>query len=100
MHIQVVKALIEVSRMSSWAEVVHSKLISILARMFYDLPDEQGISSPCTPKFLVEQVDMIGGIDFIFMEVYCHLYRTVIPYVCLSKPSKNTFPTFVCWSTS
>ncbi|CAO2826135.1 unnamed protein product [Amaranthus hypochondriacus] len=68
LDIRVVKALIEVSRMSSWAEVVHSKLISILARMFYDLPDEQGISSPCTPKFLVEQVDMIGGIDFIFME--------------------------------
>ena len=56
--------------MSSWAEIVHSKLISILASMFYDFPDERG-TTPRTPKFLAEQVDMIGGIDFIFMEVCC-----------------------------
>ncbi|XP_021771175.1 uncharacterized protein LOC110735298 isoform X2 [Chenopodium quinoa] len=68
LDIRVVKALLEVSRMSSWAEVVHSKLISILARMFYDLPDEQGTITTSTPKFLAEQVDMIGGIDFIFLE--------------------------------
>ncbi|KNA10940.1 hypothetical protein SOVF_139590 [Spinacia oleracea] len=68
LDIRVVKALIEVSRMSSWAEIVHSKLISILTRMFYDLPDEPGTITTSTPIFLAEQVDMIGGIDFIFLE--------------------------------
>ncbi|KMT17499.1 hypothetical protein BVRB_2g037810 [Beta vulgaris subsp. vulgaris] len=68
LDIRVIKALIEVSRISSWAEVVHSKLISILASMFYDLPDEQDITTPSIPKFLPKQVDMIGGIDFIFIE--------------------------------
>lgn len=83
---QVIKALIEVSRISSWAEVVHSKLISILASMFYDLPDEQDITTPSIPKFLPKQVDMIGGIDFIFIEVCCHSYRTLtvkIPLVLI-----------------
>ncbi|KAK9682240.1 hypothetical protein RND81_10G060500 [Saponaria officinalis] len=68
LDIRVVKALIEISRISSWAEIVHSKLVLILARMFYDFCDEDSSSTPITPKFLAEQVDMIGGIDFIFLE--------------------------------
>ncbi|KAH9623434.1 hypothetical protein KSS87_002680 [Heliosperma pusillum] len=68
LDIRVVKALIEISRSSSWAEIVHSKLVLILARMFYDFSDEDSSTSPVTPKFLADQVDMIGGIDFIFLE--------------------------------
>lgn len=89
LDIRVVKALIEVSRRTSWAEVVHSKLISILARMFYDLPDEQGTPTSSTPRFLAAQVDMIGGIDFIFMEYSLartreekrNLYSLLLDYV-------------------
>ncbi|KAL9226090.1 hypothetical protein vseg_001940 [Gypsophila vaccaria] len=68
LDIRVVKALIEISRISSWAEIVHSKLVLILARMFYDFCDEDSSSTPITLKFLADQVDMIGGIDFIFLE--------------------------------
>lgn len=89
LDIRVVKALIEVSRRTSWAEVVHSKLISILARMFYDLPDEQGTPTSSAPRFLAAQVDMIGGIDFIFMEYSLartreekrNLYSLLLDYV-------------------
>lgn len=63
---KVVKALIEVSRRNSWAEVVCSKLICMLTNMFYQA---SGITVSSTTKFLVEQVDLIGGIEFIFLEV-------------------------------
>lgn len=62
---KVVKALIEVSRRNSWAEVVCSKLICMLTNMFY----QASITVSSTTKFLVEQVDLIGGIEFIFLEV-------------------------------
>lgn len=89
LDIRVMKALIEISRMSSWAEAVHSKLISILATMFYELPDEHGTATSCTPKFLAEQVDLIGGIDFIFLEYSLaktreerrNLYSLLLDYV-------------------
>ncbi|XP_074280627.1 uncharacterized protein LOC141605646 isoform X2 [Silene latifolia] len=68
LDIRVVKALIEISRSSSWAEIVHSKLVLILVRMFYDFSDEDSLTSHATLKFLADQVDMIGGIDFIFLE--------------------------------
>lgn len=63
---KVVKVLIEVSRRNSWAEVVCSKLICMLTNMFYQVSD---LTVSSTPKFLVEQVDLIGGIEFIFLEV-------------------------------
>ena len=67
--LQVVKSLIETSRVNSWAELVHCKLICILTNMFYQVPDESNTAIMSTTSFLVDQVDLIGGIDFIFIEV-------------------------------
>ncbi|KAL6977340.1 hypothetical protein U1Q18_026141 [Sarracenia purpurea var. burkii] len=66
LDIRVVKVLIEISRRNSWAEVVRNKLICMLTNMFYQASDVAVLS---TPKFLVEQVDLIGGIEFIFLEL-------------------------------
>ncbi|CAK8574293.1 unnamed protein product [Lathyrus sativus] len=66
--VQVIKALIQTSRKNSWAELVHCKLISILANMFYEVSDEAIEPVPSTPKFLVNQLDMIGGVQFLFRE--------------------------------
>lgn len=68
-YFQVVKALLVISRKNSWAEVVHCKLISMLANMFYQLPEEADETVSSTRLFVVEQVDLIGGIEFIFVEV-------------------------------
>lgn len=62
LDIRVVKVLIELSRRYSWADLVRSKLIGLLANMFYE-------TSSTTPKFMVEQVDLIGGIEFVFLEL-------------------------------
>lgn len=68
-YCQVVKALLEISKKHSWAEVVHCKLISMLANMFYQVPEGTNKAASSTQLFLVEQVDLIGGIEFIFLEV-------------------------------
>ncbi|XP_058774858.1 uncharacterized protein LOC131649129 isoform X3 [Vicia villosa] len=68
LDIRVIKALIQISRKNSWAELVHCKLISILANMFYEVSDEAIEPVPITPKFLVNQLDMIGGVQFLFLE--------------------------------
>ncbi|GKU91904.1 hypothetical protein SLEP1_g5713 [Rubroshorea leprosula] len=68
LDIRVVKALVQVSMANSWAEVVKCKLIGILTNMFYEVPDEPGIQPSSTPNFLVDQVDLIGGIEFILTE--------------------------------
>ncbi|XP_061362748.1 uncharacterized protein LOC133306443 [Gastrolobium bilobum] len=68
LDIRVIKALIETSRRNSWAELVHCKLISMLANMFYEVPDEVVEPLPSTPKFLVNQLDLIGGVQFLFRE--------------------------------
>ncbi|XAR66308.1 hypothetical protein NMG60_11012490 [Bertholletia excelsa] len=86
LDIRVVKVLIEISRRSSWAEVVRRKLICMLTNMFYQVSDRT-ISS--TPKFLVEQLDLIGGIEFIFLELLLsnsreerrNLYVVIFDYV-------------------
>lgn len=65
---QVIKALLENSRKNSWAEVVHCKLVSMLANIFYQVPEEASMATS-SPVFLVEQIDLIGGIEFIFLEV-------------------------------
>ncbi|XP_057745770.1 uncharacterized protein LOC130963687 [Arachis stenosperma] len=36
--------------------------------MFYEVPDEVVELELCTPKFLVDQLDLIGGVQFIFLE--------------------------------
>lgn len=68
LDIRVIQALLKVSRRNSWAEVVHSKLICMLSNMFYQVPDEPNKTVSSTPMFLVDQVDLIGGIEFIFLE--------------------------------
>ncbi|XP_027365777.1 uncharacterized protein LOC113872432 isoform X1 [Abrus precatorius] len=68
LDIRVIKALIETSRKNSWAELVHCKLISMLANMLYEVPDEVVELLPSTPKFLMNQLDLIGGVHFIFRE--------------------------------
>ncbi|CAL8125316.1 unnamed protein product [Prunus armeniaca] len=68
LDIRVIKALLEISRKHSWAEVVHCKLISMLANMFYQVPEGTNKAVSSTQLFLVEQVDLIGGIEFIFLE--------------------------------
>ncbi|MBA0601101.1 hypothetical protein Gorai_004290, partial [Gossypium raimondii] len=89
LDIRVVKALVETSRFNSWAELVHCKLISILTNMFYQVPDEATTSIISAASFLVDQVDLIGGIDFIFIEYSLattreerkHLYLVLFDYV-------------------
>ncbi|XP_010253242.1 PREDICTED: uncharacterized protein LOC104594586 isoform X2 [Nelumbo nucifera] len=66
--VQVVKMLLEISREHSWAEVVHCKLICMLTNMFYQIPDGSAKSISNPPIFLVEQVDLLGGIEFICLE--------------------------------
>ncbi|GAV76082.1 hypothetical protein CFOL_v3_19557 [Cephalotus follicularis] len=68
LDIRVIKGLIETSRKNSWAEVVHCKLICMLTNMFYQVPDGPAKTPLSTPSFLVDQVDLIGGIEFIFIE--------------------------------
>jgi hypothetical protein len=65
----VIKALLETSRKNSWAEIVHCKLISMLTNMFYHVRGEPNEADSSTPTFLIDQIDLIGGIEFIFLEV-------------------------------
>ncbi|KAJ0103087.1 hypothetical protein Patl1_06308 [Pistacia atlantica] len=68
LDIRVIKALLETCRKNSWAEVVHCKLICLLTNMLYDVPDGPAKGGSSTPSFLVDQLDLIGGIEFIFLE--------------------------------
>ncbi|KAI4351056.1 hypothetical protein L6164_005443 [Bauhinia variegata] len=68
LDIRVIRAFIVASRINCWAELVHCKLISMLINMFYHVPNEATDDVPTTPKFLVDQLDLIGGIHFIFLE--------------------------------
>lgn len=74
-NFQVIKSLLETSRRNSWADIVHCKLVSMLTNVLYKFPSEPAdSSSPST--FLVDKVDLIGGIEFIFLEVCCfHISR-------------------------
>ncbi|KAG5599413.1 hypothetical protein H5410_030783 [Solanum commersonii] len=69
LDIRVVQVLICVSRMNSWAEIVHSKLIGMLTNMFYEIPEISNKALLATPEFLIQQVDLTGGIEFIFVEL-------------------------------
>ncbi|KAK2978099.1 hypothetical protein RJ640_009263 [Escallonia rubra] len=68
LDIRVIKVLIQISRRNSWAEVVHRKLICMLTNMFYQIVDGPSSSASTSPMNIVEQVDLIGGIEFIFVE--------------------------------
>ncbi|CAN4101441.1 unnamed protein product [Withania somnifera] len=69
LDIRVVQVLICVSRMNSWAEIVHSKLIGMLTNMFYEIPAMSNKVLSASPEFLIQHVDLIGGIEFIFVEL-------------------------------
>ncbi|XP_010520122.1 PREDICTED: uncharacterized protein LOC104799352 [Tarenaya hassleriana] len=70
LDIRVIKALLETSRRNSWAEVVHSKLLCILTNMLYRVPEPDGptAAASSTSSFLIDQVNLIGGMEFIFLE--------------------------------
>lgn len=68
-HCQVIKELIVTSRQYSWAELVHSQLLCMLTNMFYQVPDGPTVAVSKNPVFLIDQLDLIGGIEFIFYEV-------------------------------
>ncbi|XP_028778105.1 uncharacterized protein LOC114734633 isoform X3 [Neltuma alba] len=81
LDIRVIKALIEISWKNSWAELVHCKLISLLTNMFYQVPDEATDAVPSTPKFLVDQLDLIGGVQFILiglLEIVAEKFDVII----------------------
>ncbi|KAH9703131.1 hypothetical protein KPL70_011007 [Citrus sinensis] len=65
LDIRVIKAFLETSRKNSWAEVVHCKLICMLINMLYEVPSGH---SNAASSFLVDQLDLIGGIESIFIE--------------------------------
>lgn len=65
LDIRVIKAFLETSRKNSWAEVVHCKLICMLINMLYEVPSGH---SKAASSFLVDQLDLIGGIESIFIE--------------------------------
>ncbi|KAL3523792.1 hypothetical protein ACH5RR_016626 [Cinchona calisaya] len=69
LDIRVIKVLLTISRQNSWAEVVRSKLICMLTNMFYEVPDGSNKAASAVPMFLIEQVDLIGGIEIIFVEL-------------------------------
>ncbi|KAL1204790.1 hypothetical protein V5N11_017399 [Cardamine amara subsp. amara] len=70
LDIRVIKALLGTSKRNSWSEVVHSKLICIMTNMFYRYPEADGSTKATTSasNFLIDQVDLIGGVEFIFFE--------------------------------
>ncbi|KAF5799947.1 hypothetical protein HanXRQr2_Chr07g0310341 [Helianthus annuus] len=86
LDIRVIKVLIQISRRNSWAELVHCKLINMLTNMFYDVSEG---STTSTPIFLVDQVHLIGGIEFVFIELVIsnsregrrNLYLVLFDYV-------------------
>ncbi|CAG7890412.1 unnamed protein product [Brassica rapa] len=91
LDIRVIKALLGTSKRNSWSEVVHSKLICIMTNMFYRSPELDGSTKAASraSNFLVEQVDLIGGVEFIFYkyslattrEERRNLYSVLFDYV-------------------
>lgn len=41
----------------------------MLANLFYQVPEGSAASVSNAPIFLAEQFDLIGGVEFIFLEV-------------------------------
>ncbi|KAH6761972.1 hypothetical protein C2S52_019405 [Perilla frutescens var. hirtella] len=89
LDIRVIEVLMKISRKNSWAEIVHSKLICMMTNLFYQVPEEHDKNVPVAPLFLVNQVDLIGGIDFIFGELVLsnsreerrNLYLVIFDYI-------------------
>lgn len=65
----------------------------MLTNMFYQVHDRTTVDVSSTRVFLVDQVDLIGGIDFIFYEVcesFIHLHVICLSTVdhCLNSCNK------------
>ncbi|KAK7273038.1 hypothetical protein RIF29_14084 [Crotalaria pallida] len=100
LDIRVMTAFIRTSRDNSWAELVHCKLISMLTNMFYEVPDEDARPVSSTPKFLADQLYLIGGVEFIFIEYSLatsreerkNLYAVLFDYIIhqINETSKAT----------
>ncbi|XP_042434126.1 uncharacterized protein LOC122020315 [Zingiber officinale] len=68
LDIRVIKTFVEISNEYSWAEVVHCKLICMLSNMLYQTSNDPPKDAPHIPLVFVEQEDLLGGIDFIYLE--------------------------------
>ncbi|KAG6475903.1 hypothetical protein ZIOFF_065133 [Zingiber officinale] len=68
LDIRVIKTFVEISNEYSWAEVVHRKLICMLSNMLYQTSNDPPKDAPHIPLVFVEQEDLLGGIDFIYLE--------------------------------
>ncbi|XP_075502706.1 LOW QUALITY PROTEIN: uncharacterized protein LOC142540441 [Primulina tabacum] len=68
LDIRVIKALVQISRRNSWAQIVHCNLICMMTNMFYEVSELSEKVVSAAPLFIMKQVDLIGGIDFIFVE--------------------------------
>ncbi|CDY12365.1 BnaC08g08400D [Brassica napus] len=76
---------------NSWSEVVHSKLICIMTNMIYRSLELDGSikATSSASSFLIEQVDLIGGVEFILYkyslattrEERRNLYSVLFDYV-------------------
>lgn len=80
---QVVKTLLEISVEHSWAKVVHSKLICMLTNMLYQVSDltQNGVRDT---HFVAERIDLLGGIDYVCLEVSCS-YVYIWPFYVLTR---------------
>ncbi|KAF0933653.1 hypothetical protein E2562_018886 [Oryza meyeriana var. granulata] len=67
LDIRVIKTLLEISVEHSWAKVVHSKLICMLTNMLY-LVSEGAPNGALDTHFLPDQIDRVGGVDYICLE--------------------------------
>lgn len=89
LDIRVIKTLLEISGEHSWAQVVHCKLICMLTNLFYQTSNGAVQAASDTSTFLAEQVDLLGGIDFICLEYSransreekCDLFLVLFDYV-------------------
>ena len=79
--LQVIKTLLEMSRKHSWAEIVRCRLICMLTNMFYQAPNKSAEAVLDHPEFLIEQVDLLGGVDFICLAVCNQLDSTYTFYL-------------------
>lgn len=61
--------LLEVSWEKAWADEIHSLVIRLLTNMLYKLPDASKASRSSKPIFDIEQLDILGGMECICVEV-------------------------------
>ncbi|XP_057812898.2 uncharacterized protein LOC131026903 isoform X1 [Cryptomeria japonica] len=68
LDVRVLKALLEISRENSWAEELHCGLIRLLSNLLYNICDGEEKPSPGAIGLDIQQIELIGGIEFICEE--------------------------------